>query len=822
MIKGKNMKSIYCLAAALSFAAAALVSLPAAAQSSTPGFAPDGVVLNKQVVEGTEPNTYTINLEAFVTGESITQEVVTSAPCDFLLILDYSSSMTSSYEGSGPFTYPFRTVYTYSDVTSNTKYTFNGAQYQVKTQRSNNGKNLNQNRCNWAYIEVGSKRYYLTLDGSVIEAASTGNMDGAMDNPGNWPKGVNGEIIYPAAGTGRPLYAEITMKTTDQKTRQFALLDAVSNFIDIVNADAKENNVDHRIGIVDFQNDSYPRFEAPNSSDAPKYTTSSWYNYLRPVEGINSNYTTLSVAKNSSNLTSPYSSDHNTTAVLKHFTSVNDQTATGIKGSLAQMNVAGSTATDRGISLGKILFDAEKRSDENVGKVVIVFSDGNPENQGGQNENYKKQCSNNAIVAAKTLKDAGYKVYSIGVLGKNPPDYNLQTLNAISSNYPNATQYSHASTTDTGDGYFKNVTGGDLSDVFASIASSEMTGGAEYKLEKTTTTVIDVVSPAFKLPDGADGSKIDLFVAECKGVKSTETDGSFVFTFKDKEQARNRFPEIQAKVGVLEKTTVEGKTVVNFKEQAGGKAVSITGFGFSDNWVGPRTTGGETEYGGYKLIISFPIEIDPSNPGGATQNTNTEDSGIYTRENPDAPWEQIGGFEIPNVKIPNIVVIKNGLRRGDSAIFNVYKVEKDGTKSQFPITLVATCKEDGKPAIAKTKIQKTGRYMIEETSWSWAYDISSCQSSYPGHEDSSSITTEQWHEKGFGAEGETGYVAQIPFKFGTEVTANAITRNVNDFTEEENTELGYKGTLFIFNNKAKTSTPAHDEAFKNNVFYKCK
>lgn len=817
------MKSKYISFVTLLAAVAVMAAQPADAQTSTPGYSPDGVELFKNVVEGSAPNTYTINLEAFVTGESITQEVVTSAPCDFLLILDYSSSMTNSYEGSGPFTYPFRTVYTYNDVTSNTKYTFNGAQYQVKTQRSNDGKYLNQNRCNWAYIEVGSKRYYLTLDGSVIEAASNGNMDGAMDNPVNWPKGVNGEIIYPASGTGRPLYAEITMKTTTQKTRQFALLDAVSNFIDIVNADAKENNVDHRIGIVDFQNDSYPRFEAPNSSDALKYTTSSWYNYLRPVEGINSNYTTLSVAKNSSNLTSPYGSDYNTTAVLKHFTSVNDQTATGIKGCLAQMNVAGSTATDRGISLGKILFDAEKRSDENVGKVVIVFSDGNPENQGGQNENYKKQCSNNAIVAAKTLKDAGYKVYSIGVLGNNPQDYNLQTLNAISSNYPNATQYSHASTTDTGDGYFKNVTGGDLSDVFASIASSEMTGGAGYKLEKTTTTVIDVVSPAFKLPDGADGSKITLQVAKCKGVQSTETDGSYVFTFYDpltKEATKALFPEIDAKVGVLEKTKVGDKTVVNFVEKEGGKAVSITGFGFSDNWVGPRTEGGVTSYDGYKLIISFPIEIDPSNPGGATESTNTEDSGIYTRENPDAPWEQIGGFEIPKVKIPNIIVIKNGLKKGDSAIFNVYKVEKDGTKSQFPIQLVATCKEDGKPAIAKTKIQKTGRYMVEETTWSWAYGISECQKDYPGYEDSSSITDKQWHEKGFGKEDETGYPATIPFKFGTEVTANSITRNVNDFTEQEEKGV-YKGTLFIFSNEAKTGTPAHAEANVNNVFYEC-
>lgn len=134
--------------------------------------------------------------------------------------------------------------------------------------------------------------------------------------------------------------------------------------------------------------------------------------------------------------------------------------------------------------------------------------------------------------------------------------------------------------------------------------------------------------------------------------------------------------------------------------------------------------------------------------------------------------------------------------------------------------LVATCTEDGKPAYAKTKIQKVGRYRVEETPWSWAYNITECKSDYGVYEDSDDITDEQWHEKGFGVNGESGYVAQKPFKMGTETTANSITRNVNDFTEEENTTEGYKGTLFEFTNTPKTGTPAHAEANNNNIFYK--
>ena len=94
------MKSKYISFVTLLAAVAVMEAQPADAQTSTPGYSPDGVELFKNVVEGSAPNTYTINLEAFVTGESITTEVATSAPCDYVLVLDNSSSMTWNLAGS--------------------------------------------------------------------------------------------------------------------------------------------------------------------------------------------------------------------------------------------------------------------------------------------------------------------------------------------------------------------------------------------------------------------------------------------------------------------------------------------------------------------------------------------------------------------------------------------------------------------------------------------------------------------------------------------------------------------------------------------------
>ena len=523
----------------------------------------------------------------------------------------------------------------------------------------------------------------------------------------------------------------------------------------------------------------------------------------------------------------------------------------------------GSTRIDYGMRQAKEWLQGYGRID--VMKSVVVFTDGQPESASmGDFENLNVAMK--AINYAYDIKkDYGATIYSIGLISEDDEErliasasdvfagWQGQTTNIsgeylttksflerLSSLYPEASITSvfagamlyekdyvvfgsgWLSPKNEEDTYYQRAETNTLSDIFSEI-SEKIIGGASYELKGSSSTVIDVVSPAFKLPDGADGSKISLSVARCYGVQSTGIgSGDVKYLFETPIELPNTlFPDVTAEVGVLTKTKVGEDVIVTFTPQVDGKAVSVTGFDFSDNFVGLRTpSSGSPYYDGYKLIISFPIEIDPSNPGGATENTNTSDSGIYTDNGDGKGYQQIGGFEIPTVKIPNIVVIKNGLKKGDSAIFNVYKIENDGAPSRIPIVLVATCKEDGQPAIAKTKIQKTGRYMIEETSWSWAYGISRCQSSYPGYEDSSSITLEQWHDKGFGAPGESGYAVQIPDVFGTETTANSITRNVNDFTEEENTTLGYKGTVFIFTNEAKTGTPAHAETYNNNEFFK--
>ena len=645
------------------------------AQATTPGFAPDGVVLNKNVVPGSQPNTYTINLEAFVTGSTTTTTTMVSAPTDFILVLDASNSM-----------------------------------------QSNGG--------------------------------------------------------------------------------QTALRKASADLINTIKKDAGESKK-HKISLIMFGYNEYKH-------DKTNYVNPESTNFLKET----TKHTGVELA-----LTDDYDKALNIASNLN----CGDN----------------STATQLGMELAKLMIEHKCEKERN--KVVILITDGLIQltNMSQWEDKFESGSwkrgdfwgAETAMRHADDIKSQGVPVYVLDITGTNAVN-RVNLLRGISSEYTGRTfetlsgyvtspKWVTGTKNTDGKEYYIPASASNLSEILGKIAQSAMEGGASYKLTKESTTVIDVVSPAFKLPDGATGSTITLQVAKCKAVKSTGTDGSYEYTFDDPVAATTLFPDIVAKVGNLDDEK-------QFVEAAGGKTVQVLGFDFSENYVGEDIINNLKTPRGYKLIISFPIEIDPRNPGGANVATNTEDSGIYFDEDGDGKYDQIGGFEIPHAKIPNLVIMKTGLHKGESATFYVYKLEKDGSKSQFPIVLVATQTSDdpSAPCYARAKIQEPGRYEVEESTWSWAYKISARVKDYDVDDADKSDTHETiWNELGYGDKG-AGYQAEIPWTFGTQVPegTRSIIRNVNDFTEDTT----QKGTLFTFTNEDKPGLPAHGEASKNNVFYKCK
>ena len=739
----------------IAFLLAGILFFPAIVKADTnTEDTPAGVYLDKKVIEnGT--NNYTISLEAFVTGQEIIKHE--PQPLDIALVLDASSSMRLNCPD-----YPAR---------DNTAYKANTAALR------GSGEDMGDPSKNKTWISEGTFVHYPYEGDYYPVHVGIHNDNGTKYYFMCFD--VNGTRYY-LSGTGDPVTAEphnVTSSTgviwtgvlysKDTNERIKVLKSAVSTFLDLLNKD--ENKLAHNVAIVRFGNADY------------------------------NNGTNLLAERNNS-------SEYSKTTLVSNFKDVSSSTnLSSLKTAVNNINMSGqgaSTAADYGMNIAEALFNQTSIKSDGRPKVVVMFTDGEP-NHGG--DNFNADVATATVAKAKALKDDKVRIFTVGLFNTKYSDDSDVTkyLNAVSSNYPDAANYSVTVDKEhTDKGFSSQVTnGGALNAVFTSIAATTISGAADLGLTSSSTTVIDIVSNSFKLPDGASKDDILLYAAPCRGVASTGVEGTFEYTFGEKKLLSD-IEEVDFS-GVL-------PTVVD-------KTVSVTGFDFSKHFVGETVDGSTHTPRGYKLIIEFPIVIDPRNVGGASVATNDPESGLYCDLDGDGVQEIFAPFPVPHAKIPNIAVVKTGLHKGESATYNIYKIE-NGVRSQFPIVLVVTQNDDDPttPCIARAKIQKPGRYEVEETSWCWAYDLLKRESVYTVNDEGKGSTDDEtWHKLGYGS-AEDGYKYPKPTVFGTQCPegTTSIIRNVYEYTEDAT----YKGTVFKFENKVKAGTPAHGEASVNNVF----
>lgn len=103
-------------------------------------------------------------------------------------------------------------------------------------------------------------------------------------------------------------------------------------------------------------------------------------------------------------------------------------------------------------------------------KVVVFFTDGEPNSESG----FDDGVADAAVKNARTLKDSGTTIYSVGVFSKADPsdtsgNFNAY-MNAVSSNYPNATTYKNLGPKVDGGNYYMIASNSEgLSKVFEDI-----------------------------------------------------------------------------------------------------------------------------------------------------------------------------------------------------------------------------------------------------------------------------------------------------------------------------------------------------------------
>ena len=171
----------------------------------------------------------------------------------------------------------------------------------------------------------------------------------------------------------------------------------------------------------------------------------------------------------------------------------------GLKTKVNELKAAGSTRADNGFKRAvKVMENA--RTDAK--KVVIFFADGTPSSV----SDFDASVANGAVTAAKTLKDQGDMVYSIGIFASADPSSlsskENQFMHAVSSNFPKAIAYNDRGVGNEDAGYYKAAkNASELNAIFEEIEKSETTTSAytNVVMEDTLSDYVDLADSNYKV-----------------------------------------------------------------------------------------------------------------------------------------------------------------------------------------------------------------------------------------------------------------------------------------------------------------------------------
>ena len=628
-----------------------------AAGDADPG-SDNGMVANKTSVYNEETGAYDITLEAYATGSKIISTVTSDVPTDVILVLDQSGSMGDNFSTTTSdswISYGKRT----NDANYNNRMNgskkkdcnlyyklSDGGYAEVLMDRSEAGtikKYTEYNGSNSAcygsrdtlYTEVNGKYEVV----SVSYTASTLTYTYTYTVPGSSPVtgtsyftfgdppfpiykeeavteyaytyyyNVNGTRTEIGTSTGADtvfeteLYQKIPSGT--KITRLEALKNAAATFANSVEEKAKgadgvlgtEDDISHRIAVVGFASKS----------------------------GYGDNTELLSIAgSNSGSVGVAYHNitDQNLKDVLQKVDTSAGQTM--VSTAIDALAASGATRTDLGLDMAQRILSANPvQANEKRNRVVIVFTDGAPTSFNG----FEKDVADNAITYAGTIKTAGATVYTIGIFAganavsagtepKGDLGQNSSSLNSACNWFMQQVS-SNNGTPRTPSYYLSAADAGSLSNIFQQISDNIETGGSSSSLTEESV-VRDIISPQFTLPAGSTASDITLETYACTG-KDGDT-----YTWRQNDTA----------MGAT--ATIDGNNV------------SVTGFDFSENYVGTVTNHASVSYRGHKLVIRFSVKPQPGFLGGNNVPTNAG-AGVYENKDSETPVRE---FPQPTVNVP--------------------------------------------------------------------------------------------------------------------------------------------------------------------------
>ena len=438
------------------------------------------------------------------------------------------------------------------------------------------------------------------------------------------------------------------------QTKLEALKNAVSTFVQNVQENAFEHDVDHRVAIVGFAmgNQSAGGIQAYYNTEI-----------LTPTEINYQNITTTDY--------------WNALLLADNNGSVNS----GLTSAIQNISAQGGTLMQYGLEMAYNILDKRLQPNFNAGtdenpdwqprmQVVVFFTDGYPGLSSNssyftENGNYNNQSTADATVKqANLLKEAGAKVFSVGIFSGATPEAAYQTqlrnnqwttgiqaanglMHFVSSNYyftttqgnyyengANQTDTVYISNLDKGwslqttqphlaghhnNGFYLAASNASqLSSVFTTIANSIASVPVQMDMQ---TIIQDQISPNFMLPEGANRDSIMVYTYLCTGVDNPSTPTEYYFDTKPSD------------------TLKDAVAIIN-------DLIRITGFDFGEMWCGLVNNDPNRPHG-KKLVIQIPLVIQEGVWGDGLP-TNGPLSLIFPNGDTLNP---IGSFPIPTASV---------------------------------------------------------------------------------------------------------------------------------------------------------------------------
>lgn len=610
---------------------------------------PDSGMKISKTATANADGSYTIMLEAFATGSTVITEQKTDIPTDIVLVIDQSGSMNDPIGG---YTYTaYRTGGYNSRNYHNDEYyplRHNGGSENLWHKLNNNEYIAVSVEQKMAYTAISgwSNRKYYDNQNSLYCLVSGEYKSVAVRREGHlfsadeyWYTMDGQQILYttgdssiPNFGQYAPLYQSVKKYTYSYTlngvttvieesfgdgsspdtqfyrrdysssaggTRLNALKNAATTFANAVAAKAAgadgdistpADNVNHRIAVVGFASGQYYNGTNYNYGNTEVFVGSNQYKYGSAAQGQYRNA----------------------------FQDMNTSTGVGnVSASIGTLSADGGTLTNLGLEMGNGIFGANPIAEgEKRNRVVIVFSDGVPGWSG-----YDSNTANSAITQAETAKNTyGATVYSIGIFpGADATSAGNQNGNETEkANWFMQQVSSNNGTPQSPSYYLSAADAGTLNSIFQQISDQIETGGTTSTLT-SDAVVKDIISPQFTLPAGTTAANITVETYACTGKNANDD-----YTWSNNNSTMGATASIS------------------------GDQVNVTGFNFSENYVGTVTENGNTTYRGHKLVISFKVQPKAGFLGGNEVYTNTS-AGIYENNTAENP---LLTFDRPTVNVP--------------------------------------------------------------------------------------------------------------------------------------------------------------------------